>query len=399
MAPRINWRSETLVKAWPALAAAARAAVEAQPHRPAVRLGLAQMLRRQGRAEAAAAELAEGVRRFPGDPHIRLALAEVLAVLGRWEAAVDEAGEALRLDPEFRKARLLRLSLLVKDGRWREASPDAEAIGHDNLAEPLLLDWLELRSRQEPRTIPELLFRADEVLAVQPGSTPATHYKAAALARLGEAAAARLLISTEALVEIGALEPPGGYASNREFQLALAEEILANPSLEADPPARATRQGRQTRQLLPGHGPATAALLAALPAAAEAHADRIAERAPAFAAVKPAAAELRVWAVVCGAQGHQKPHWHPNAWASGVFYVAAPAATDQGGGALLLGAIDLAEGGEPPWGVRAIAPRPGRIVVFPSYMPHATAPSGAEGLRISVAFDIVPFDGADGRSL
>ena len=140
-----------------------------------------------------------------------------------------------------------------------------------------------------------------------------------------------MLISTEALVEIGALESPPGYASDRDFHAALAGEILANPTLEPDPRAKATTQGRQTRQLRPGHGPATAALLALLPGAAETQADRIAGRAPAFAAARPAAAELRVWAVVCGAEGHQKPHWHSNAWASGVCYVTAPAAAEKGG--------------------------------------------------------------------
>ena len=391
MDPRISWRSETSAKAWPALEAVARAAIEAWPARPGAWLSLAQILRQQGRAEAAAAELEGAVEHLPGDPRLRLALAEVLAVLGRLEAAVDEAGEALRLDPDSREARLLRLSLLVKRGRWQAAAPDADVVRLGDPAEPLLLDWLELRSREEPQAIPELLSRADAVLAAQPGSAPATYYKAMALARLGDAAAARTLISTETLVEIGELGPPSGYSSDQEFYAALAGEILANPTLEPDPRAKATTHGRQTRQLRPHHGPATAVLLALLPAAAETHADRIAGRAPAFAAARPAAAELRVWAVVCGADGHQKPHWHSSAWASGVCYVTVPAAAEKGGGgSLLLGTVDLAEGGEPPWGVRPIAPQPGRIVVFPSYLPHSTAPSGAEGLRISVAFDIVP---------
>ena len=47
-------------------------------------------------------------------------------------------------------------------------------------------------------------------------------------------------------------------------------------------------------------------------------------------------------------------------------------------------------GVDPPWETREIEPVPGRLVLFPSYVPHATQPSGLEGERISIAFDVVP---------
>jgi len=43
------------------------------------------------------------------------------------------------------------------------------------------------------------------------------------------------------------------------------------------------------------------------------------------------------------------------------------------------------------------AKAPGRLVLFPLYTPHATEPSGIEGARICLAFDIVPAVGYEQR--
>jgi hypothetical protein len=56
----------------------------------------------------------------------------------------------------------------------------------------------------------------------------------------------------------------------------------------------------------------------------------------------------------------------------------------------MLGTIDPALGVEPPWGVCPVEPVPGRLVLFPSYMPHGTEASACPGDRICVAFDVVP---------
>ncbi|MEI9996940.1 MAG: putative 2OG-Fe(II) oxygenase [Rhizomicrobium sp.] len=87
------------------------------------------------------------------------------------------------------------------------------------------------------------------------------------------------------------------------------------------------------------------------------------------------------------------PHGHPGGWISGVYYVDAPRLPGENAyrGALIVGAIDTKQHGfEPPWGTRAIEPVPGRLVLFPSYVSHATEPTGIDGARISVAFDVVP---------
>jgi hypothetical protein len=45
---------------------------------------------------------------------------------------------------------------------------------------------------------------------------------------------------------------------------------------------------------------------------------------------------------------------------------------------------------DPPWGIRDIHPVPGRLVMFPSYIPHATIPTKSNEERICISFDVIP---------
>ncbi|MDE2301590.1 MAG: hypothetical protein KGK11_03420 [Sphingomonadales bacterium] len=98
------------------------------------------------------------------------------------------------------------------------------------------------------------------------------------------------------------------------------------------------------------------------------------------------------WSVRLGAGGYNVAHSHPLGWLSAVFYVALPA--DPGpmpAGALQLGAPP-AELGLDLGPCVTIAPRAGRLVVFPSILWHATVPIAA-GERLNIAFDVVPAQG------
>ena len=94
------------------------------------------------------------------------------------------------------------------------------------------------------------------------------------------------------------------------------------------------------------------------------------------------------WSVRLTGGGHHANHTHPTGWLSSAFYVALPEEQDRGAGEagwLALGefrdlGIDL-----PP--LRLVEPKPGRLVLFPSTMWHATRPFAA-GERLTVAFDV-----------
>jgi tetratricopeptide (TPR) repeat protein len=90
--------------------------------------------------------------------------------------------------------------------------------------------------------------------------------------------------------------------------------------------------------------------------------------------------------------GFHVNHIHPQGWISSCYYVAVPKAVEDE--KERQGWIKF---GEPTFAValkepirRAIRPRPGRLVLFPSYMWHGTIPFHDAQPRTTIAFDVVP---------
>lgn len=89
--------------------------------------------------------------------------------------------------------------------------------------------------------------------------------------------------------------------------------------------------------------------------------------------------------------GYHVNHIH-SGWISSVYYVEVPEVTK--GGSAKQGWLKF---GEPPADLgsqdqarRFVQPRPGRLVLFPSYMWHGTVPFQSDQTRTTIAFDAVP---------
>lgn len=98
------------------------------------------------------------------------------------------------------------------------------------------------------------------------------------------------------------------------------------------------------------------------------------------------------WSVSLGSQGFHTNHVHPFGWLSCCLYVAVPESIRSGddrAGWIRFGetSLDLGDRGSV---ARAIAPRVGHGVFFPSYFWHGTYPFTATERRITVPFDIDP---------
>jgi hypothetical protein len=102
----------------------------------------------------------------------------------------------------------------------------------------------------------------------------------------------------------------------------------------------------------------------------------------------PRSFRLSFWALISHGDGYHVPHRHPNGWVSGVFYVAGPAADDEGG-MLKIGRPPDVSPNDPGWPDISVVPAPGTLVLMPSYFTHWTAPMTRPGLRVAVAFDVV----------
>jgi hypothetical protein len=87
--------------------------------------------------------------------------------------------------------------------------------------------------------------------------------------------------------------------------------------------------------------------------------------------------------------GRHSNHIHPQGWISSALYIELPPRGEpKDAGWLTLGEPDEKLGLDlPPR--RTIEPKPGQLVLFPSWMWHGTKPF-QDGERLTIAFDVAP---------
>lgn len=206
-----------------------------------------------------------------------------------------------------------------------------------------------------------------------------------------------------ALVRSYTLAPPPGWPDLPAFlgDVALALERLHVAT--AHPIGQSVRGGAQTtRDLLRVDDPAIRALFQAFDGPVRAYIadlgqgdDPLRRRAAGDYAFSGA------WSVrLRSGGGRHANHVHPDGWISSAFYVRLPSgvgdADDGREGWLTFGEPGTPT--SPPLGAaHAVAPRTGRLVLFPSYLWHGTLPFCGEGERLTVAFDIVPKPASSSR--
>ncbi len=188
------------------------------------------------------------------------------------------------------------------------------------------------------------------------------------------------LLPTERLVGQTDLGLSGGELD------AVVEVVRGLHDTRGEPLGQSVRSGTQTRgDLRSNEEPEIARLLDAIEAALAAYSDRISDL-PADHPMAPVAVRkpriTTCWSIRLQSGGHHIPHIHEHGLVSSAVHLSLPG-EDQG-------VLDL---GRPPQHlssdtdpVASIAPRPGAMVLFPSFLYHSTRPFRA-GERLTVAFD------------
>ncbi|MBP6014729.1 MAG: tetratricopeptide repeat protein [Alphaproteobacteria bacterium] len=105
------------------------------------------------------------------------------------------------------------------------------------------------------------------------------------------------------------------------------------------------------------------------------------------------------WSAQLRSGGFHTNHVHPHGWISSAYYVALPPAVRPAGeaggdqaGWIKFGEPGIAVDGRQLAAQRTVEPRPGRLVLFPSYMWHGTIPFIDVEPRLTVAFDVLPIN-------
>jgi len=363
--------------------------LELVPEDLEVRCNLAHALMDTGRADDAIEACDAALAIAPDHPLVLANKGAVLCGLDRCEAAVEVLRRALAANPDDDMA-LINLAYAQRALDNADAAIDSltRAVRANPVnaraAADLANAWLGLGMADRAVEV------CERFLASHPGDRLVLASYAYALRDAGRRADARRLLDFDRLIRIRDLGAPPGFADLAEFNRGLAQFVTGHASLLQDPVRKATTGGAQTGELNALESPVFGALDAELRRVIEqAVAEWLAEGFGGHELMANAADRwtLRTWGTVLNAGGHQAPHHHPLGWLSGVYYAGLPDSVD-------VGALEF---GRPPDQIRpaappetfCVTPRPGRLVIFPSWFYHRTLPFDATGTRVSIAFDVM----------
>lgn len=322
------------------------------------------------------------------------ALGCVLAETGRREEAIRCLAQVVAANPQQQTAFFnLGMLLMDQEGRLDEAVRALERAVSLDLSSHQARGALAraLLCSGEPM---QALAQLDRVLADVPGDVYALAHKIAALAQLGHSPAIEALVDLETMIHIDRFEGEGGYRSVDELNEQLAEHILSHPTLGDE---RTTSNGMDTGEILDSEDPAVLALIDVIKKAVNRMVAGLdLESNHPFMRGRPDRWYLTGWGVRMWRGGFQIPHYHRDAWISGVYYVRLPNVispaddSNQGWIEFGRGPDDIFQRSSPP--TRRIHPQEGKLIAFPSYFWHRTLPFQDDQERLCISFNLVSAD-------
>lgn len=345
----------------------------------------AQLATLTGQPQRAVETLQAAIQRFPDSLELRAQMLGILLLAGRHAETADQAAAAIIRLGDVPLLLVDRAAALDELGEWDAAAQMFARAGTP--ADVGHASWLirHLLRRGDARAA----LAAAEPWLVSEGATQIWPYVSLIWRLLGDSHA-EWLDQQPGLIDITEL----GEQINLAALAACLRRIHARSGRFVD---QSVRGGTQTDgPLFSRIEPEIVAVRQVIAAAMANHARAL----PAIDEFHPQLAFRRgqdirfsgSWSVRLADQGYHTSHHHPQGWFSAVFYVTVPEMLDGSEGQLQLGTpppelgLDLA-----PY--QSIAPKPGRLVIFPSTMWHATKTFSA-GERMTIAFDTArPFGG------
>lgn len=278
---------------------------------------------------------------------------------GNAPAAEEAARRSLRADTTHDRARGTLVSALLMQGKTDEA------ITH-------------IRSMRE----------------AQPDAQHWIAYEATAL-RLKRSPDYEALVDLNRFVRSYVLPTPEGFESLERFNELLLHALDKWHHYETHPLDQSLREGSQTpRSLTTIKHPAVQAYLRALDGPIRQYMQEMGTGGD-HPLTRRNTGKYRIsgcWSVRLHSGGRHLNHVHPEGWISSSYYVAVPEETQSSSDKA--GWIKF---GEPPFPTtppcppeKWICPRPGLLVLFPSFLWHGTAPIRDGAVRVTAPFDVVP---------
>jgi len=195
-------------------------------------------------------------------------------------------------------------------------------------------------------------------------------------------------------VSVQIIKPPAEFSDLRAFNAALSTDLTSASKIRlSDVPRLRLTGGVQVEDLEHDSSPAMSALMSILRREVDNYVGRSTGlRAEVLHGLMPPLTDLKAWALLLGPDDTQDSHYHLNSSVAGVYYVDAPAAVlsdESDAGCLVIPSEIKAIA---PSAVHFIKPVPGRLVLFPGYIPHRTMATRTKERRVSIAFDVLAAD-------
>jgi tetratricopeptide (TPR) repeat protein len=343
---------------------------------------LAEMRAEAGEGEAFADAYVPALRRRPRDKALQLSYSMSLARAGRLEQALESIDSARPVFGDDRDFMLLEIFVANHAGLTDRSGALLDRL--DDLPDAQLARGQHRLQAGRPEEAKSFL---EAAVQGSPRNLMSWAVLAVAWRLVGDDRHSWLC------------EQPGLYGScdlglSAAELASLADVLRALHSARSHPVGQSLRGGTQTRGGLLGRPePEIAALGQALGDAVHSHIANLPPRDPKHPLLRHRDSHLSFggsWSVRLVDGGFHVAHVHPGGVLSSACYISLPES---------IGEDESREGwleiGRPPPELKValpplqmVEPRPGKLVLFPSYVFHGTRPFPA-GERLSVAFDVV----------
>lgn len=369
--------------------------VAAVNHPPTSDMGfrnLVQMTLIHENVDAAAARIAEVIKAAPKVGRFYLSGADMLSDMGARDTAfalLDKCVSEFGAQPEITT---MRAKLLIEAGDGASAFEMAEAALKLRPGDLGVMTHITRAALMTER-FDLALQGAKAAQQRQPNNQFWTAIEATALRGLKQMGAFNRLYDYNFVTRYD-LETPPEYGTQSEFLSLLESEVKTRQSGGGHPLGQSLRGGTQTVQDLRfADSRVIQDFFQALSRPIKEYISRMPDNTehPLFRRKRAAYRLTGAWSVTLSGKGFHVNHIHPEGWISSSFYISVPEGTDKREDKA--GWIKF---GEPPFAVpgmsydKAIGPKSGQLVLFPSYMWHGTIPITDGATRIALPFDAVP---------
>ena len=373
--------------------AAYRRVLIADPLNARAHRELNHLLYRTGDDENFLRSYEEALLRHPLQPFLLIDKADFLFRTEQFDAAEDCFGRAAQLHPSA----LAPLNGLAAIAAHK--ADFAKAIDFHRKAISLVPDNIEswcsyIETLLRAREVEPAREAAEKTLELRPNHQGAIAYLSLALRCAGDAREA-WLNDYEKFVQLRELSPPDGYADMKSFNRDLESALGALHRDNREFLDQSVRGGTQTlNDLFSAHHRLVDLLRVRIDEAVASYIAQLGEDGahPLLGRKAREFSYAGSWSSRLSDCGFHTNHVHPQGWISSAYYVAVPDAVADA--AAKQGWIKF---GEPSFDAgfrdpirRSVQPRPGTLVLFPSYMWHGTVPFHSQQPRTTIAFDVVP---------